>query len=194
MLSDSLFRPVTLRLRTAGTITALPVQAAKEHPSLSGTPRTTPDWRTRCCTGPAAAQSTAGCPACRDLSQLVRSVFRRRWPTANQPAASGIGPYCLAGLSLGDQAQAEQADLRLESLSVQLLGLPGPRLWCGHSLALLARLPCGGLVAGHPAGPERTAAVWTTSVACIKIHVFLSSWLAGRHRPETGSMAGSWVF
>jgi len=51
----------------------------------------------------------------------------------------GIGPYRLGGLPLGGQVQAERADLWLEFPSVQLLGLPGPRLRCGHGLALLVK-------------------------------------------------------
>src|SRR5271157_1792791 len=50
-----------------------------------------------------------------------------------------IGPYCLAGLPLGGQVQPERADLCMKSPSVQLLGLPGPRLRCGHGLALLVK-------------------------------------------------------
>jgi hypothetical protein len=45
----------------------------------------------------------------------------------------------------------------------------------------------------HPAGPEHSAvlsaSLWLCE--CIKIHVFLSSCLAGWHPPETGSMADS---
>jgi hypothetical protein len=51
----------------------------------------------------------------------------------------GVGAYRLGGLALGGQVQAERADLRLESPGVQLLGLPRPRLRCGHDLPLLVK-------------------------------------------------------
>jgi hypothetical protein len=55
----------------------------------------------------------------------------------------GVGPDRLGGLAFGGQAQSERADLSLECPGVQLLGLPGTRLLCGHGLGSLP-------VAHHP--------------------------------------------
>ena len=49
----------------------------------------------------------------------------------------GVGPDRPGSFALGSQVQPERADLRLESASVQQLGLPGRGLRCDHDLPLV---------------------------------------------------------